>query len=165
MKTLKQITLTAVMIVVSSQMIMAESFKTFKLEISAGRFVEVLTRVESLIEEEVVAVNASTPENNATMRILELPIKEEELLDEELPGVERENNSQVFVNLMPVLAEIRKPESLMVENDIDTRMVFESVQAENIHRLDKKTLAQLSKHESELDEDTFAHINLMLSAK
>ncbi|TVQ83993.1 MAG: hypothetical protein EA393_14860, partial [Bacteroidetes bacterium] len=112
MKTLKQITLTAAMIILSVNFTIAGNTRTFEVQLSNGKVMEIISKVEQLVEETIPGYAEFI--NNYRMsrfEITEMPVYTESLVLEELPvfNVKKENNNDEYLGVL--LSSISKPEA------------------------------------------------------
>ncbi len=168
MKTLKQITLTAIMIILTANVSYGSSFKKFQMMLSNGKSIEVLSKVETLVEENLpVLHNAIFGRADSFFTSVTILSKEEMPVEEEMviPAVKasKDNNLATSLELLPI---VRMKETEVSEDlGFDTREVFENYRSENMHQLTSAQLATFVKHETEVPEDTVLCSLLQAMAK
>jgi len=155
MKTLNKIFATIVLITLTVGFAKADDFKTLRMPVSGGKILEILVKIENTVEEYIPVSSTvmSENKNSATYRTMQLPSYVEETVEEVLPvmNCNNENNpSEVSLNLL--LAEITQPESEVIEGEIETKNIFESIQKEKVFRVTGETLAKVTKPEAEVTE-------------
>lgn len=156
MKTLKQIALTAIMIILVANVSYGSSFKKFQMMLSNGNSIEVLSKVETLVEENLpVLHNAIFGRADSFFTSVKILSKEEMPVEEEMviPAIKASNNTLITtLELMPIV-HIQETE---VSEDLgfDTKVVFENYRREKLHQLTSAQLASFVKHETEVAEDT-----------
>lgn len=118
MKTLKQITLTLALIALTSSLSMAGSHRTFEMQLSNGKILEVVSKVEELLDEAIPGfekfVRQFRTENLLTHA--NVNSKQEELIEEELPQTFDLNTCREFEYISALVAELRKEEELIEED-------------------------------------------------
>lgn len=154
MKTLKQITLSLALIILTSGTTMAGSFKSIEVKLSNGKTLSILTKVEELVEESIPGYQYFVNQfrNRVAEPIAILAVYEEELLEEKTPSVSSLNTQPDMVNLNGLLAQI-KPEATLLEEDIDTHEIFVQYQKEIQSSNDNVNIENFVKAEKELDEE------------
>ena len=155
MKTLKQITLTAIMIILAANVSYGSSFKKFQMMLSNGISIEVLSKAETLVEENLpVLHNAFCGRTDSFYTTVTILSKEETLVEEEIfiPTASATQNS--LTDILGIMPLMHKQEAEVDEDlGFNTREVFESYRTENLHQLTSSELATFVKQETEIPED------------
>lgn len=153
MKTLKQITLTSLMIVLLTQVSFGNNFRKFRLHLSRETSVEVFSKVESLVEENLPLIHNIIKKDNPVINSrLILPTKEEELIQEDLVGTEENVTTLDERCLMNLVREMQQPEEEVDDLDFDTHEVFENYQQNHRYTLSAEELSAFIKEEKTVEE-------------
>ena len=167
MKTLNQITLTAAMIILSVSFAIAGNTRTFEVQLSNGKVLEITSKVEQPVEETIPGHTEFI--NNYRMskfEITELPLYSETLVEEELPvfNVRKASNNDEYLGVL--LSSINKPEQEVEDNfAFDTGEVFAEIRREKMQILTNGKLAKFIKTECEVTENLFIVCAGFLCAK
>ncbi|MFW5707632.1 MAG: hypothetical protein ACOC12_06925 [Bacteroidota bacterium] len=154
MKTLTKLTIATLMIAMIIQTATATNFNTFRLQITEEHSVEVVTKVESLVEENLPVIHNMISKNNPLYnKKLKLPVKEEALVEEEIVTIPVAAKSSDDINFSSVIAALRAPEKEVDDIELDTKEIFENYQAENRFRLSAEEVSKLAREEQEVPED------------
>ena len=167
MKTLNQITLTAAIIIMSATLSMAGSLEKFQMRLSNGQVLEIISKVEEVVEETIPGYNEIIRNHRMSkFEITHMPVYIETPVEEELP-VYAENANYNHDNYLGVLlSSISKPEEEVEDNfGFDTKEVFAQIQRENRTELTNGKLAKFIKTEKEVEEDLPTVCKGFLSAK
>ncbi len=155
MKALTQITLTAMMIIILTNATTASNFKTFRMYLSEGKSIEVLIKVESMVEENLPVIHNIL--RKQSLQVVNqphtLPVKEEQPVQEDIVTVPVNKSSVSNVYLGTLVSELSRPEKEVDDLDFDTREVFENYKAENRYQLTSEELSGFVKTEQEITED------------
>ncbi len=154
MKTLNQITLTAAMIIMSATFSLAGSLERFEVKLSNGQVLEVISKVEEVVEETIPGYEETIRNYRMSkFEITYLPVYTETPVEEELP-VYADNTNYSHDNYLGVLlSSISKPEEEVEDNfGFDTKEVFAQLQMENRTELTNGKLAKFIKAEKEVEE-------------
>jgi uncharacterized protein (UPF0335 family) len=154
MKTLAHTTLTSLMILllISSQSF-GGSVKKLKIYLGEDKVIEVLSKVESLVEENIPVVKHSI-QSNPTTFVLQFEVKEELPVEEDLILTQSEttiSNEQ----MLALIKSISKPEQEIDDLDFDTRKVFDEYQSSKGMEITPEILAKFVKAENEVVEEDF----------
>ena len=154
MKSLTKLTIAALMITIMIQSVSANNFNTFRLQISEDLIVDVTTKVESLVEENLPVIHNIIRKSNPLYgkRII-LPVKPEESVIEDLATMPVSTYNTDELNLAAVVSKIRIPEEEIDDVTIDTQEVFEQYQAEHHFEISSKEISKFVKEEQEVTED------------
>ena len=148
MKTLKQITIAAIMLTFISNAMATGTFTTFSMSLSDGTVTEVMVKEEPLVEEHINIAKYEFDLNN-------FPAYVEPLVEETLPTAESVEVSEVFNYLGALVSQIQKPEELVEEKEIDTAAIFAEIQRENQYVLTQQDFMKSHKQEKELPEEPY----------
>ncbi|TVQ82408.1 MAG: hypothetical protein EA393_16650 [Bacteroidetes bacterium] len=167
MKTLKQITLTATLIILSVNFAIAGNTRTFEVQLSNGKVMEITSKVEQPVEESIPGhAEFINSYRMSKFEITGMPVYTESLVEEELPvfNVKKENNNDEYLGVL--LSSISKPEQEVEDNfGFDTREVFAEIRKEKNQVLTNGKLAKFIKTECEVTENLFIVCAGFLSAK
>ncbi len=155
MKTIAQITLTSLMIILLSNLSLAGSFTKFKMYLNGDNAIEVLSKVESLVEECLPLVNTDFYKKSAATTTLTLITKEELPVEEDLNLPEASNKEVSVTDISGIVKSLQKPEQEIDDLNFDTREVFEQIQASEQFKLTPEKLSHLIKVEKEVMEDIY----------
>jgi hypothetical protein len=111
MKTLNKITLATLLMILFTSASFADSFKKFKMQIKADQFIEVITKLENIIDE-----NTFGTSELRTMEVLKECTKEEQLIEEEIPLMEIPLLRVSVEELQLIVKSITQPEHEIEEN-------------------------------------------------
>lgn len=155
MKTLTKITLTAMMMIFLTNAINATNFKSFRMVISEGKSIEVLSKVETVVEENIPVIhNILRKEKTAVAnQTLLLPVKEEKPVEEDIVTVPVNSNYASEAYYGALVSQLSRPEQEADDLDFDTREVFENYMTDKHFELTPDQLSQFVKEEQEVKED------------
>lgn len=155
MNTLTKITLTAMMIIVLTNVTTASNFNTFKMYLSKGKSIEVFVKVESMVEENLPVIHniLSKEKMQVANQPLNLPVKEEQPVEEDIVTVPVNTSCASDVYLGALVSELSRPEKEVDDLDFDTHEVFENYMADKHYELTPDQLSQFVKKEQEVKED------------
>lgn len=139
MKALKQITLTAIMILFTTNISMAGSFRKFQMHLTDGRTIEVVSRVEKVVKENIPTYK----------RLVDSKTIAHKSTTSESWNCEKSNSERV---LRELISQIQKPESPVLEKDLNTQAIFKQYLQEKSYRLTVEELSNLVKVEKENTE-------------
>jgi len=155
MKTLKQITLTAAMIILIVNFTIAGNTRTFEVQLSNGKVMEVISKVEQLVEETIPGfAEFITNYRMSRFEITEMPVYTENLVEEELPvfNVKKENNNDDYLGVL--LSSINKSEQEVEDSfPFDTKEIFAEIQKEERKSTMDFDIARFVKVEKEITEE------------
>ncbi|TVQ15606.1 MAG: hypothetical protein EA361_05545 [Bacteroidetes bacterium] len=156
MKALTQITLTAMMIIILTSATHASNFTMFRMYLSEGKSIEVFTKVESLVEENIPVIHNILKRQSMQLvnQALVLPVKEEQTVEEDIITIPVNTGSASDNHLGALVSELSQPEQEIDDLDFDTREVFENYKAENQYQLTSEELSGFVKTEQEIAEDS-----------
>jgi uncharacterized protein (UPF0335 family) len=154
MKTLAHTTLTSLMILflITSQSF-GGSVKKLKIYLGEDKVIEVLSKVESLVEENIPVVKHSMRSNPTTFA-LQFEVKEE-LVEEELILIPSEKTTISNEQMFALIKSISKPEQEIDDLNFDTRKVFDEYQSSKGMEITPEILARFVKAENEVAEENF----------
>lgn len=158
MKTLKQITLTTLMMTLMINVAVASSYTTFRMQISDKLNVEVLSEKEELVQEEHPVVNKVINKFEKAHTFFVLDVKEEQPVEEDLITVKISRPSAFDRNLNGVLSKLIAEEEEIDDLDFDTRKVFEQYAERATYRLTPEILDYFVMEEADIEEDELAII-------
>lgn len=155
MKTLTKITLTAMMIIILTNVTTANNFKMFRMYLSEGKSIEVFVKVESMVEENLPVIHNILRRQNSQVvnQTLILPVKEEQPIKEDIVTVPVNKSCTSTMYLGALVSELSRPEKEADDLDFDTQEVFESYMADKHYELTPDDLKQFVKKEQEVKED------------
>ncbi len=155
MKTLTKITLTAAMMIFLSNGTFATHFTSFRMVISEGKTIEILSKVEAEVEENIPVVhNILWKERMEVVnQPLVLPVKEEKAVEEDIVTVPVDEHRAAPEYLGALVRQLSRPEKEVNDLDFDTREVFENYMADKYFELTPDDLSQFVKEEPEVTED------------
>ena len=155
MKTLTKITLTAMMIIILTNATTASNFKMFRMYLSEGKSIEVFSKVESIVEENLPVIHnilKGQRQQVANQRI-SMPVKQEEPVQEDIVTLSVKTSSPTEIVPLALVSKLSQPEQEVNDLNFDTREVFENYRAEKHHELTPRELSKLVKKEQEVKED------------
>ncbi len=116
MKAIAKITTAAAMIILFTNVSMGGSFQKFKMFINDSRAVEVWSKVESVVDDNMILLNVGVSKQGRNVSdVLFVPVKEEMPVNEDLVTDETRNLRVSNDELKTLLKTISKPEELVEE--------------------------------------------------
>jgi hypothetical protein len=125
MKAIAKITTAAAMIILFTNVSMGGSFQKFKMFISESKAVEVMSKVETLVEDNMMLLNvAGSKSARNDSDVLYIPVKEEMPVAEELFTTETSHLAISNDELKTILNTISQPEELVEEPFLNSTLSF-----------------------------------------
>jgi hypothetical protein len=125
MKAIAKITTAAAMIILFTNVTMGGSFQKFSMFISESKAVEVMSKVETLVEDNMILLNLSGSRSARNgSDVLYVPVKEEMPVAEELFSKETSNLAISNEELKTILNIISQPEELVEEPFLNSTLSF-----------------------------------------
>lgn len=155
MKTISQITLISLMIILLSNISLAGSLTKFKMYLDGNNAIEVLSKVETLVEESLPVINKDFYKKAASTTTLTLITKEELPLEEDLNLPEAKEEKVSVADISGLVKSLNKPEEEIDDLNFDTHEVFEQIQASKQFKLTPENLSNFIKEEKVVMEDTY----------
>ncbi len=156
MKTIAQITLTSLMIILLSNISLAGSLTKFKMYLNGDNAIEVLSKVETLVDECLPVVNTDFYKKSVpTTASFTVKSKEELPLEEDLNLPEVSEEKLSVADMSALIKSLTKPEEEIDDLNFDTHEVFEQIQASEQFNLTPEKLSDFIKDEKEVMEDVY----------
>jgi hypothetical protein len=153
MKTLAQITLTALVMIMISNFTQANNYRKFRMQISQEKEIYVFSKLENIVEEFI-------PYAPAVSRHIVPEIKihmiQEELVEEDMTFEVEKRKAITDEEVMDVVRSMQTEEKEVAEDlGFDTHEIFEEYQHAHAFELTPEILAKFVVAEKEVVEDTY----------
>jgi hypothetical protein len=168
MKTNIKITLTSLIIILVANVSFGSSNNSFRMFINESKSIEVLTKAEELIEENLPVIADAINRvrfNNRSEEVMIVPVKDEMLVEEDLILVDVKQHAISVTELMLLLPEIQIMEQEIDDLDFDTKKIFNELKASNEFQLTPEDHKRFTKEENEVMEDLIFSNNSWAAAK
>jgi uncharacterized protein (UPF0335 family) len=153
MKTLAHITLTSLMIIIiANSQSFGGSLNKFRMYLGENKTIEVWSKVESLVEENIPVVKHSIRSNPTTF-VLQFEVKEELVVEEDLILTHTNKTTISNGQMLALIKSINKPEQEIDDLEIDTAKVFDAYQSSRGMEITPEILARFVKAENEVVEE------------
>ena len=168
MKTMKKITLTAVLIILTANVTLANNYRTSRMQASTMRILEIISFVEAPVKEIIPGYESFVAELWKTHTVVtkDIAFYNESEVANDYPEViidRTEEYNDTNAATARLLASISEPEDSVDDLTINTREIYEELMAEKEQKNREQTLSLIHDLEKEQVEEyypVFQNLNI-----